>query len=271
MAAIILTQNLVLVNQANPITTNAGQICYQTFTRGITPTVSGTASGYYAGALSNGLTHEFWKGDDTPATAYWDFGEAKSFSYVAIGAHNISSVGATVSIAYSNDASAWTSIGQVDPENDHALIFFFNTVSARYMRITVDGPIAPTIGVVYCGVPLEVPRGLLDGHSPVTLSRDIESYPQKSISNQWLGHSIVSRGMKSQANWQHLGGDWYREYFDPFVKSAARYPFFFAWRPVDYPNEVALCYPDTNIKPTYMGIRDWVQTSIQLNAYGVDA
>lgn len=268
MVAVVLTQNLVTAGIVNPLTSNAGQICYQTFTRGITPTVSGTGTGYYAGALANSLTAEFWQPDSTPGYAYWDFAEAKQFSYVAIGAHTIGSSGCSVSVEISNDASVWTSVGSHEPDDDTAIIFYFGTVSARYMRVSVDGVTPPVIGVVYCGVPLEMQRGLYGGHSPVTMSPDIKTYPIDSESGQWLGHSVVYRGFKSSASWKHLTAAWVREYFEPFRQSAINYPFFFAWRPLEFPNEVGLCRPDATISPTNMGLRDFMEVSVNLNAYG---
>ncbi len=43
--------------------------------------------------------------------------------------------------------------------------------------------------------------------------------------------------------------DWYRETFDPLLQSARALPFFFAWRPQDYSDEVGYCWLTANARP----------------------
>lgn len=271
--AIILVNNLVL--QPAPPTeagANNARICYQTYTRGNVPTVSTTATGYFASALSNALTYEFWQPTASPATVEYDLGSNKSLDYFAIGAHTLGTTATAVDIEVSTNGATYSNVSGYTPETDQAsLVLLAEPITARYVRFKFTyADDAPKMAVIYCGLSLKMERGMYGGHSPVTLSRDTELYPQEAVSGQWIGRSIVSHGFQSSASWQHLTAQWYRDYFDPFVSSARRYPFFFAWRPAGFPNEVALCWTTGNIRPSNMGIRDFMEVSINFRGYGVD-
>lgn len=270
--SIIITQNLVLSAQiGSSLPLNLTRIGYQTLTRGLTPTVSSTASGFFSGALTNSLTHEFWKPAASPATIVWDFGEAKEIDYIAFGAHELGSTGTIVEIESSDDGVTYTLINDFIAADDKSVMVLFDQISTRFVRVTLTYTTAPAIGVVYIGKSLVMQRGLYGGHSPATLSRNTEQRPITSHSGQFIGRSIVRRGFSSSASWKNLEAAWYRDNFDPFVVSALRFPFFFAWNPEEFPEEVAMCWSNSNISPTNMGIRDLMEVSIRLEGYGVDA
>lgn len=270
--AIILVNNLVVQPEFLAADRNHARICYQTYTRGVIPTASSTASGFFASAMSNALTYEFWSPSASPATLTYDLGSSKSMDYFALGAHTFGSTGATVTIEVSLDDVSYSEITTTSPADDQAILVLLDEqISTRYVRLSVSYTgAAPKIAVMYCGLALKIQRGIYGGHSPVTLSRDTDLYPQASVSGQWIGRSIVSQGFKSSASWKNLTAAWYRANFDPFVVSARRYPFFFAWRPYDLPLEVALCWTTGDITPSNMGIRDLMEVGINFQGYGVD-
>lgn len=271
--SIVLGDDLVLLDGTSSahVPLNHARICYQTWTRGITPTVSGTAPGFYAGALGNSLTNEFFRPTTSPATISYDFGESKFVDYVAIGAHTLGDTSSTVLIEHSEDDVTYTALPDFIANDNRAMIVLFSQIQVRYLRITLsyDGA-APVIGIIYAGIALAMQRPIYGGHSPVTLSRNTDTYPQTSTSGQWLGRSIVNNGFRSSADFKNLTAAWYRAFFDPFVFSARRYPFFFAWNPMEFAQETALCWSNGNISPSNMGTRDLMQVSIDLNGYGVD-
>lgn len=270
--AIILTQNLVTAFELSPqLPLNHSRIGYQTWTRGVTPTVSGTAPGFFAGALANSLTNEYWKpASATTATVEYDFIATRIVDYIAIGAHTLGTDNSTIKIQHSADGVTYTTVTQFAAADNRAIMVLFTPVFARFVKITLTYTVAPVISVIYAGVALTMERGLYGGHSPITLSRNTDTYPQTSTSGQWLGRSIVNNGFKSSASWKNLTAAWYREYFDPFVFEARRYPFFFAWNPLQWSEEVALCWANNNIQPSNMGVRDLMDVSIDLNGHGAE-
>jgi hypothetical protein len=265
--AIILTDGLVLLDGATPL--NHPRVCYQTWTRGITPTVSSTASGFYAGALANSLTNEYWSPSSSVATIQYDFGQSRSIDYVAVGAHTLGTTASTVVVAYSIDDITYTDLPDFIAADNSAVVILFEAVDARYVRITITyAAAAPVVSVVYAGLSLAMQRAIYGGHSPVTLSRDTTAYSQVSASGQWLGRSTVRRGLKTSASFRHLTAAWCRSYLDPFAKSARNYPYFFGWNPSQFPAEVALCWSNSDITPTNMGIRDLMEVSFDINGFG---
>lgn len=269
--AIILTQNLVTVTGAvvPVVPLNHARIGYQTWTRGVTPSVTGTAPGFFAGALSNSLTYEYWKpAHATTSTIQYDFGEAKYTDYVGIGAHTLGDNATTVKIQYSQTGVGFGTVAEFTAEDNNAIMALFDGVLARYIRIVLTYTVAPKIAVIYAGGVLAMQRGMYGGHSPITLSNTTDVYSQVSPTGQWLGRSIVGKGFKSSAAWKNLTSDWYREYFNPFVLSARQYPYFFAWNPLQFDDEVALCWSNNNIQPSNSGIRNLMDVSIDLNGHG---
>lgn len=273
--AVIIAQNLVTVAGSGDVPAlNHPRIGYQTVTDGNTPTVSGTASGFFAGTLSNQLTREFWKPDASPATVEYDFSD-QTIDYVAIGAHSLGTTQTTVKIEYSTDSgSTYTEITEFIPADDNAIMSLFDevdNVNNVKLTFTYSGN-APVISVIYIGQVLSMQRAIYGGHSPITLSRNVINRPQVSESGQWIGASNQRRAFRSSAAFRNLTAQWYRDNFDDFVYHASKtLPFFFAWNPDEWPAEVAFCWCNDNIAPSNMGIRDLMEVSFSLEGYGVDA
>jgi hypothetical protein len=271
--AIVLGDGLVLTSgvSSSDVPLNHPRVCYQTWTRGVSPVVSTTATGFYSGALSNSLTYERWQPSASPATVTYDFGETKMMDYLAIGSHSLGSTGTAVLIEYSDDDTTYSPLPDFVPGDNRAIIVFFAEIEARYLRLTLTyAGTAPTIAVIYAGVAMAMQRAMYGGHSPITMSRNTSTYPQTSTSGQWIGRSIVNNGLKSSASFQNLTAVWVRAYLDPFAYSARRYPYFFAWNPLQFRQEAALCWTNNDIIPTNMGKRDLMEVSFDLNGYGAD-
>jgi len=252
------------------------RIGYQTYARTLIPTASSEAEGFPAIAARNDDTYEYWRPTEVPAWWQVDLGEARSINYVGIAAHNIGSVGARVTVQHSSDGSTWDDANDasvapssVAPTTDGAMLFLFPAVSARYWRLYVEDVI-PTIGVVFIGGILAMQRGFYVGHSPVTLSRQTVIRPTVSERGQWLGRSVIRSGLKTSVSWKNLTATWYRENFDPFVSSARSYPFFFAWRPSEFPAELAYASCDSDIAPDNSGPKSYMSVGFTLSGAGYE-
>jgi len=71
-------------------------------------------------------------------------------------------------------------------------------------------------------------------------------------------------------SWRHLPAAWYRQYFDPFVKAARTQPFFIAWRHDTFPEDVSYCWTHDDIKPSNMGIKNFMQVSVEAEGLSND-
>jgi hypothetical protein len=228
-----------------------------------------TASGYSApnepDATQNPLTWDFWIPDALPATLTFTLSAAASIDYVGIAAHTIGHDGATVLLEY-HDGADWVGIKTISPADDGQILILFNAVETDRLRLTVTGSSRPAIGVVYAGTMLVSERMIYQGHTPITLARQTTMRPQRSENGQWLGRSVVRRGAANNISITNLTAAWVRTYLQPFMNSAIRYPFFFAWRGSTFPAEVAYCWTDGDIQPTNSGPRDLMSVSFDVTA-----
>lgn len=257
---------------ARPLT--HARILHQTITRTGTLLASGEQAGFEADAALNSLTYEFWRPDVLPATWRIDAGAAVWVDAVGIAAHTLGFDGASVKPQWSDDDVAWndiTGIGAHAATADGPVLFLFAAQSHRYWRIEVTGMDVPSIGVIFIGAALAMPRPIYGGHSPLDLSRQTVIRPQRSERGQFLGRSIVRGGFTADYAWRHLTPDFYRDEFDGFVEDARRYPFFLAWRPSTFPESVGYVWSGQDISPSNMGIgRGLMSVSLSVEGLGID-
>lgn len=286
----MLVLNSALVDQhvAGTINLKYPRFCYETITRGATITASGTASGFFAQALANSLTREFWKADSLPGTVTVTNGAGAPMNYCGIAAHTLGTDSATVTLQYSDDDSTYVDVDSVSPSDDNPILFLFPMNNAVYWRLSITGTDAPSIGVWYIGKTLVAERGVYQGYDPIELSRKTILRPQMSESGQWIGRSKTRQSYSSPIAIDNLSSVWYRRYFEPFVQDIIENPYFFAWRPVpnltspslimDFAEQEYACqsaftgetdgvgYVQTNedIKPSNSGPRDLMSVTIPM-------
>lgn len=256
------------------------RIAYHNLARDADLLASSEADNYPADSVQSPDTFEYWRPTALPATLRFDLGASQAVSpppntvnYLAIAAHNLGSKGCSVKVQYSTNGSNFTDASDVaTPSDDSAILLLFPGRQERYIRLYVDGVVSPTeiptIGVVYLGNVLVMPRMLYGGHAPMTLNRDTVLYRAMSEGGQFLAQGIRRKGFSGSASFRYLSASWYRTYFDPFVESARQYPYFFAWRPSDYPSEMVYAWTDEDIRPSNMGIRDFMQVGWKMKGFG---
>lgn len=225
------------------------------------------AAGFDVNALENPLTYDKWKPTALPAWCALDIGDSSSgVNYVGIAAHTLE--GFTVKIQSSTDNMAWTDRSDPQtPTDNSAILFLFNDVTARYWRVYITGTGIPSIGVVYFGEVLAVERAIYGGVTPITLSRQTIISNNKSDSGNWLGRSLIRRGLTGSAQFKNLSSTFYRTYFDPFVRSARQYPFFFAWRPTVFNDDIAYVWTPDDIAPQNNGTRALMDVSFDMMGF----
>lgn len=229
--------------------------------------VTGTAglTGLPITALANPLTYDRYRPSSSPTQIVVDAGTPVTVDYIGIAAHTLA--GTTVTFASSDDDVTYTTRLTMAITNNDPIMGLITPVQARYWRISVTWSQSPFIGVLYIGKVLEMQRAIYQGHTPGNLSRVTEIRPNISEQGQWLGRSIVRKGYQTQYDWSNLKADWYRANFDPFVESARANPFFIAWRPETFPNEVLYAWTGNDIAPSNSGPKDFMSVSLGVEAY----
>lgn len=265
---ILITQSALLAESGDYPFTNA-RIGYDTITRTGTLTASSETALHpaYAAGLPN--TYDSWIPASIPAHIDCDAGAVASVDYIGIAAHTLGSSGCTFKLQYSADGITYSdATPNMTVPNDTPIMVFFAEASARYWRLDISAGSAPIIGTWYAGKSLAMQRAIYGGHSPITLSRQTVIRSNKSEGGHFLGRYIVRSGVSTSAQFKNLTADWYRTYFDPFVLAARTMPFFFAWRPLEYPAEVAYAWTAGDIVPQNMGVRDLMSVSIDMQGVG---
>jgi len=244
--------------------------------------------GFPNSAITNPLTYEAWRPalgsyigypvpDHIPAEVIFDAGTGKKCDYIGIAAHTLGTTGTQVTLSASLDGvGLYTPITSFVPANDDPIMVLFDAVTYRYWKLELlpPGPPvtaagAPQVAVVYVGKLLEMPVAIYGGHAPLRLSRVTARRPNVSERGQWLGLSILRKGLRTSFAWKNLDPDWYRATFDPFVALARRLPWFIGWRPERWPYEVGYVWTTGDISPTNMGVGRLMQVTVDVEGLDV--
>lgn len=276
---IIFPRGLVASEAAAGRPLTHARIGYQTWTRDLTiSAVTATSENTTAprDAPLRPDTGEYWEPTALPATWTVDLGTSRDIDYVGL-VGRFGSVGAAVlvetsdgSVAGSPAEQVWTTFASaLMPAGDAPLLFLDASRVARYLRLTFTGSGSmPRLAVCYAGEILAMPRPVYGGHAPMPLQRQTVLYNGLSRGGQFLGQAFRRHGVAGGAQYRHLDPDFVRDELDPFIEAARQYPFFWAWRPADYPLEVAYAWCPEDIRPSNMGVRELMQVAWNMQGIG---
>lgn len=211
------------------------------------------ATGFALTNLANPLTYQRWQGETSAVQhVVVDCGFATVVNYFAIAGHNFGTDGTNIKLQKSTDGSSWSDVtSNRVPSTDFAYMEEFEDQNVRYYRLRMDPDMrAPRIAVLHIGRILRMQRRLYVGHKPVTLNRKTTVSSGFSEGGQFLGRVKTRQALRGSADFRNITPSWYRETFDPFVVAAEESPFFFAWRPDSYPDEVGFMWLDGDPEAT---------------------
>jgi hypothetical protein len=86
----------------------------------------------------------------------------------------------------------------------------------------------------------------------------------RSESGNFLGRIVINEMTETSVSMQNLTPDWYRSQLDPFIRASKETPFFFAWRPGDYPNEVGYAWITDDPQPSNQRSNGMMQIDFQM-------
>lgn len=177
--------------------------------------------------------------------------------YIAIARHNLGSQQIPITVEGSDDggsASGWEELVQESLlANDAPAIFRFVPQGLTNIRLVLgevpSGGDPAEIAVVYVGKLLVLQRRIYVDHTPINYGRSQRIVNGKSEAGDFLGRLVTAEQNDTAVTMLNLTPNWYRSYMDPFIEASKDTPFFFAWRPEDYPNEVGFCWMTNNPQP----------------------
>ena len=171
------------------------------------------------------------------------FGSSSTVDYASIAGHNLGSSGALVSAEYF-DGSSW--IEATTPQavaTNAPLILRFAEVQAQAVRIKIGGTITtPTVAVFYAGLSLRMERSMFVGHSPINYKRSSNIITGMSENGQFIGRIKIGETNSTEVSIKNITGQFFRNSIEPFFQSAEESPFFFAWRPYEFPDETSFAW-----------------------------
>lgn len=241
------------------ITVNNPRIGWHSFVIHGAVAASSEQALYPASHLANPATYLKWKAEDNAATTIIVTCEdLEAVDYFGVYGHNWGSRGMTIEFEYSSNGGVdWDAAMPPTIPNDDGTIFIqFTSVVGNMFRliITPSDPEdayadPPEATVLHVGRVLEIERRVYVGHAPLTLNRAQQVTTGRSEGGQFLGRTLIQTFYETSLELHNLDPDWYRENMDFFARVAATQPFFWTWRPGDYPNEAGYCWATSNIRP----------------------
>lgn len=181
-------------------------------------------------------------------------------NYIAIAGHNLGTAGATVAVEGSSNPSGGSPMSSMSPANieyvtgfqpadDSPLVIMFAEVESQEgdlgqirLRLQSPGAIAMEIAVIYVGYAMVMEEGIQADHTPLPLADTHDIVTGQTENGSFVGRVVTSQWQESEAAFANMSTEWARDNLLPFLANAAEYPFFWAWSPDTYPDEVSYAW-----------------------------
>lgn len=211
------------------------RICYDA--REATGTASNSDSGYDPDWVTDGETWSFWRAGSSSVTLTLTISSA-TVDYAALAAHNLGSVGASVTCFVGG-----VNIGSISPSDDSAIVFLFEPRTVTSVAFVIGGGIAE-VGVAQTGRVLEMPRLSVFTGLPISESKQVRYRHQQSIRGDVLGRAVEGAELAFDLTVNNLPESFrastaaisWRNFLS-HVDNVG--PFFIAAKPDKYPDDVA--------------------------------
>lgn len=249
---IVLSRNLVLELTASPegLSPNAPILAWQNIVRFDTISADYEQGDHPATNMSNESMILWWESSSLEDQYITVLASSDTpVDYVAIAKHNLGSSGAQLTVEALTDEDTWEVVVEafVLPDDSPSIIRFV-PVTTTGIRIHIQNPSDfPRIAILYSGLLTRLPRNIYVGHTPINYGRHTEVTSGKNEAGDFLGRIVTRRSKNTQVVMSNIPPDWFRTDFEPFMTFAEEFPFFFAWRPRDYPMEVGFVWTTDDI------------------------
>lgn len=234
---------------ANASVINYPVVAWKTVAGPDTMSAGTAAAGFPASHLGNPRTDLRWQATGTSnVTITSMFDDEETIDYAAIARHNWGTGTVTVTVQ-ANVSSSWTTVATaaVVP-NDGPTLWRFNPVLAAGVRLQLTTiSVVPYCAVLFSGRMTRLQRQVFVNHAPAPDAKVIDATEGRSLTGDFLGSVILGEHIATQVALSNLTSPWALAELRPFF--GQRNPFFFAWRPNQYPDEVAYAAFPTGHNP----------------------
>lgn len=202
--------------------------------------------------LSNPSTASQWRSTSLVAQSIRvAITSTEPIDYVGIARHNLGTDGALIVVeAKTVDApSVWTVVfdGAVLP-NDGPAILRFDPVVVTEVSINIT-PVAtpPRIGVLYVGRLTVMQEGMQQDVAPIPYAFNDDIVTGQAESGDYLGRIVTRQSRYVEYTFLYVQYDWFKRELGKFMEKQRTTPFFFAWLPREYPDEVGFGWLDADV------------------------
>lgn len=233
---IIISSDLVLAEVSAGYGPNHPLVGWHNVVKPTNVTASSADSSHPASLLAYPTTYNYWEAATTSSQAI-TVNVSGSYDYVGIARHNFGTAGISVQVQ-GLIGEDWEPLTEdfIPGSNDPLMLVFSRENRDAYRLKLGGGGERHRVAVVYLGKLLTLPSRIYVGHTPVKYGRRENITTGTADSGAYLGRVFVNEWREGQIVQNNVNPSLYRAVIDPWVKS--REPFFFAWRPESYPQEV---------------------------------
>lgn len=171
-------------------------------------------------------------------------GVYKTVNSVGFCAHS-GLIGRQCLINIIKDGVNQVSIGPFMITNSRPVFKIFDDVECDTVIINFssDEDFDIEVGVVMIGKAVALPRNVYVNHTPITYGRRPVSRFVTSDNGNFLGQHSEAVFLDSSVSMDNIRPDYFRDILYPYFQLPAETkPFFWAWRPQKYPDEVGYCW-----------------------------
>lgn len=222
--------------------------------------------------LQNGATYLAWRATTTAQQVVSvDLGVPRRVDYFGVGSHNLGTIGSSVLLQYSDDGEAWADASPLyAPDTANGVVFTrFTARTVRYWRFIFSAsatPVVVRLAVLYLGELLILQRRIYIGHAPYTFGRKTTLSQGRSENGQFLGRMVRQEFLEHTIEQKNITPEWARSKLLPFLDAARTEPFFWAWRPSQYPGECAFGWLMDDPTTTNSGPHKYMTTSLKIQS-----
>lgn len=206
--------------------------------------------------LGNAATNSEWRSTSTDEqTIEVEVGGGLIVDYIGIARHNLGSSGTVIyidALIAGEGTDNWTRIfdGQILGRDTPAVLRFDELYPVRIRITLVPDGVIPKVAVLYIGKLTVMEKGMLQDVTPILYSNRTDIVTGRSESGDFLGRVITDQTKEVNYSFENVSYDWFKQEMGEFAETSMTTPFFFAWLPKSFPEEVGYGWLNTDLNPS---------------------
>jgi hypothetical protein len=172
---------------------------------------------------------------------------ADDADYFAFYGHDLYAHGGTIKLQYHNGTGYVDCFSAITPTDNSPQMVVFTSRSATLWRVVITCTSVFSIAVISFGSQLTLERGAYIGWTVPKFGRATRTIDSSSDGGEFLGRSIISKGVRSELRLNHASDAWMRSSGLALIKRIEQKPFFFLHDVENYPAECVFAFTDGEI------------------------